>query len=108
MQAPSRTRIDRSTAIDDVDVVSWEVVRHALPETGGRCGSNSNTALLLLLHPVHGGGAIMHFTDLVVHTGVKQYALSRGGLTSVNVSGNTDIAVALNGGLASHDLFLSL
>jgi hypothetical protein len=45
----------------------------------------------------------MHFTQLVVYAGVEQDALSRGGFTSVNVSRNTDIAVTLNGGLASHD-----
>jgi hypothetical protein len=39
----------------------------------------------------------MHFTDLVVNTGVKQNTLGSGGLTGVNVSGDTDITVALNG-----------
>jgi len=44
----------------------------------------------------------MHFTDLVVHTGVEQDPLGRGGLAGVDVSGNTDVTVALNGGLTSH------
>jgi hypothetical protein len=43
----------------------------------------------------------VHFTDLVVHTGVEQDALGRR-LAGVDVSANTDIAVALDGSLASH------
>jgi hypothetical protein len=39
----------------------------------------------------------------VVHAGIKQNALSRRGFASVNVRGNTNIAIALDGGLASHD-----
>jgi hypothetical protein len=84
-------------------VVFWEVVRHAFPEAGGRSRGNGNTALLLLLHPVHGGGAIVNFTDLVVHARVEQNALGGGGLTCIDVSGDTDIAVALDGGLAGHN-----
>jgi hypothetical protein len=30
-----------------------------------------------LLHPVHGRSTVVHFTDLVVHTGVVQDALGR-------------------------------
>ncbi|WP_230952991.1 hypothetical protein [Burkholderia stagnalis] len=44
----------------------------------------------------------MDFTDLVVHTGVKQNALGRRRLAGVDVSANTDIAVALDRSLASH------
>ena len=43
----------------------------------------------------------MHFTDFVIHAGVKQNTLGRGGLASVNMRRNTDVAVALNGGMAS-------
>jgi hypothetical protein len=45
----------------------------------------------------------MNFTNLVVHTSVKKNALGRGGFSGVDVSRDTDIAVALNGGMASHD-----
>ncbi|MEN2473482.1 hypothetical protein ACN22W_01705 [Burkholderia theae] len=44
----------------------------------------------------------MDFTDLVVHTGVKQNALGRRRFAGVDVSANTDIAVALDRSLASH------
>jgi hypothetical protein len=95
--------VNVARGVDDVDVVFSEVVRHAFPEAGGRCRGNGDAALLFLLHPVHGCCAVVHFTDLVVHAGVEQDALGGGGFTSVDVSGDTDIAVALNGGLAGHN-----
>ena len=70
---------------------------HTLPETGRRGRRDGDAALLFLLHPVHGGSAFVNFTDLVVHAGVKQDALGGGGLTGVNVSRDTNIAIALNG-----------
>jgi hypothetical protein len=45
----------------------------------------------------------VHLTDLVIYTGVEQNPLGSGGLTGVNMSGNTYVAVTLNGGMASHD-----
>src|SRR5437868_2152748 len=66
--------------VDDVDAVLGEGQVHALPEAGGGSRGDRDAAFLLLLHPVHGGGAIVHFTDLVVHTGIEQDALGRRGL----------------------------
>jgi hypothetical protein len=76
---------------------------HALPETGGGSGRDRDATLLLLLHPVHGGCAVVHFTNLVVHTGVEKNALGGRGFAGVDVSRNTNVAIALNGRLASHD-----
>jgi hypothetical protein len=45
----------------------------------------------------------MNFTDFMINAGVLKNALGRCGLASVNVSGNTDIAVSLDGSLASHN-----
>jgi hypothetical protein len=98
MQAPSSTRIDRSTSM-----VFWEVVAHALPEAGGCSRRDRDAALLLLFHPVHGRCAVMHFANLVIDAGVIQHAFGRCGLACVDVSGDADVAVALNGSLASHD-----
>jgi hypothetical protein len=61
-----------SRGVDDVDTVRLELLTHTTPETGGRSGGDGDTTLLFLLHPVHGGGAIMNFTDLVINTGVKR------------------------------------
>jgi len=44
----------------------------------------------------------VHFTNFVIDAGVEQDALSRCGFASVDMSRDTDVAVALNGGLASH------
>jgi hypothetical protein len=45
----------------------------------------------------------VNFTNLVVHTGIKKDAFGRGSFTGVNVSGNADVAITLNGSMASHD-----
>ena len=50
--------IDMARRVDDVDAV-------VVPETGGRGGGDRDAALLLLLHPVHRRGTVMHFADLV-------------------------------------------
>src|SRR5471030_140596 len=57
--------------VNDVDVVWFELLSHTRPETGGRSGRDGNTTFLLLLHPVHGGCAVMNFTDFMVYTGVN-------------------------------------
>jgi hypothetical protein len=45
----------------------------------------------------------VHFADLVVHTGVEKNPLGRRRLTGVDVGTNTNIAIAFDGCLASHD-----
>ena len=48
--------------------MSWRVDQRDLvitPFCGGRSGRNRDATLLLLIHPVHGGLAIMNFTNLV-------------------------------------------
>src|SRR5690606_40197569 len=91
--------------VDDVDAVFLILVFHAGPERGGRGRRDGDAAFLFLFHPVHGGGALVGFADLVVDTGVEQDALGRRGLASVDVRGNTDVAIALDGSFASHDVF---
>ncbi len=95
-----------SRRVDDVDVVLGIGLVHALPEAGGRRGGDGDATLLLLLHPVHGGGAIMHLTDLVIDAGIEQDALGRRGLAGVDVSRNANVPVALDRCLASHDSVL--
>jgi hypothetical protein len=90
--------------INDVDAMLGVILRHARPEAGRRRRRNRNAALLFLLHPVHGGRAIMHFTDFVIHTGVEQDAFGGRGFTCVDVRRNTDVAIAFNRGFACHDL----
>jgi hypothetical protein len=77
--------VDVPGRVDDVDGV-------AEPARGGRGGRNRDAAFLLLLHPVHGGGALMNLTDLVVDTGVKQDALGRRGFARVDMRHDPDVA----------------
>ena len=90
-----------SGRIDDVDSVFIELTVHTAPKTSGRSGRNGDTALLLLLHPIHGGSTIVHLTYLVRNTGVKKNAFGSSGFTGINVGTNSDIAIAVNRGFAS-------
>src|SRR5699024_7203924 len=100
--------VDVTGRVNDVDMVGRIVVIHARPECGRGGRRNRDATLLFLLHPVHGGGAFVGFTNLVVDTRVKQDALGGGCLPGIDMRGNTDIAVALDRGFASHDGFLGL
>lgn len=71
--------------VDDVDGV-------VVPVGGGSSRGNGDTPLLLLLHPVHRGGAVVDLTHLVGDTGVVEDPLSRRGLTRVDVSHDPDVA----------------
>ena len=77
--------VDVAGGVDDVDLVVF-------PEAGGGRGGNGDPALLLLLHPVHGGGAVVHLTDLVADTGVVEDALRRRRLAGVDVRHDADVA----------------
>ena len=104
--ALSSTRRLRSTSIvkstwpgrvDDVDAVLGEVVLHPLPEAGGRRGGDRDAALLLLLHVVHDGRAVVHFADLVRYARVEKDALGRRRLPRVDVRRDADVPIALDG-----------
>ena len=62
------------------------------PMAGGCSGGDGNTALLLLLHPVHGCSTLMGLTYLVVYTGVIKNALCRRSLAGIDVSHDSDIS----------------
>ena len=70
-------------------------------------GGNGNTALLFLLHPVGGGRAIVRLTELMDHAGVEQDTFRKRGFATVNVSGNTEVTVALQRGLAVGAAYIS-
>ena len=80
-------------SVDDVNTV-------AVPVAGGRGGRDGDTALLFLHHPVHDGGALVDFTDLVTLTRVEQDALGCRGLTRVDVRHDADVANLVEGDLA--------
>ncbi len=77
--------------IDDVQTGLGELVLGALPVAGGSGGGDGDTTLLLLRHPVHGGGTLVGLADLVVHAGVVQNTLGSGGLARIDVGHDADV-----------------
>ena len=88
--------------VDDVYAMRFILLSHTRPECSSRCGGDSNTTFLLLLHPVHGGCAVMNFTDFMVYTGVEQNTFGSSGFTGVDVRTDTDVTVARDGCCTSH------
>ncbi len=81
-----------------------DAVLHSEPAPGGRRrgGGDGDAALALLLHPVHGGGAFVHFADLVGHTRIEQDALGAGGFPRIDVRHDPDVPDVLELDLACH------
>ena len=77
--------------VDDVDAV-------VAPEAGRRGRGDRDAALLLLLHPVHRGGALVDLADLVRAAGVEKDALGRRRLAGIDVGHDADVAVPLERG----------
>src|SRR5690606_27241015 len=94
--------VNVARGVDEVDAMLVELLVHAAPEAGGGSGGNRDATLLLLLHPVHGGSAFMHFAQLVVDARVEQDALGSSRLARVHVRADTNVAVSLDRGLSGH------
>ena len=88
--------VNVSRSIDDVDTVLVKLLVHARPETGRRSRGDRDATLLLLLHPVHDGGAVVYLTNLVRYAGVKKYAFGRRCLTGIDVGHDANIAITLD------------
>ena len=80
-----RGEIHVSGRVDDVDAV-------VAPVAGGGRGGDGDAALLLLVHPVHGGGAFVHLAHLVRLARVEEDALGGRGLAGVDVRHDADVA----------------
>src|SRR6185437_15716027 len=87
---------DVAGRVDDVDAM-------VAPEAGRRGGGDGDAALLLLLHPVHGGGALMDFADLVGPAGVIKDALGRRRLAGIDMGHDADVAIAIERGSTCHE-----
>ncbi len=88
--------------VDDVYAMRFILFGHTRPECSSCSGSDGDTTFLLLLHPVHGSGAVVNFTDFVVYTGVEQNTFGSRGFTGVDVRTDTDVTVACDGCCTSH------
>lgn len=73
--------VDVTGCVNNVDAVS-------IPLACCCSGCDCDAALLLLHHPVHGGCALVHLTNLVGLAGVIQDALRGGGLMCETRQGN--------------------
>src|SRR6478735_2259199 len=95
--------VDVPGGVDDVDLVF-------LPPAGGGGGGDGDAPLLLLLHPVHRGRALVDLTDLVGDAGVEEDALGGRGLAGVDVRHDADVAdlVEVGGDVNSHCVSASL
>ena len=74
--------------------------RYLFPVSRYGGGGNGNTAFLLLFHPVGRRRPFVGLADLVDHAGVEKDALGKRGFATVDVSRDTEVAVALKRGLA--------
>src|SRR3989339_41342 len=81
-------KVDVARGIDDVDAmfegdIAFGIGRN--PKSGRGRGSDSDTTLLLLFHPIHHRLTLVDFTDFVRDTSIKKHPLASGSFTSVNV-----------------------
>jgi hypothetical protein len=77
--------VDVAGGVDQVD-------RVVPPDAGGRGRGDRDTALLLLLHPVHRGGALVDLADLVVDAGVEEDPLGGRRFARVDMRHDPDVA----------------
>ena len=63
---------------------------------------DGDAALLLLLHPVHGRGAVVDFADLMGLAGVVEDPLGGRGLARVDVGHDPEVAVVFDSVEAGH------
>ena len=89
--------VDVAGRVDDVEAL-------VMPESGGRGRGDGDAALLLLLHPVHGRSAVVHFADLMRLAGIIEDALGRRRLSGIDVGHDAEIAIVLDSVAARHDL----
>ena len=82
--------------IDYIDTVLVELLLHAVPETGRGGRGDRNAALLLLLHPVHDGGAVVDFTYFVRNARVEQDPLRGRRLAGIDMGNNADVPIPRN------------
>ncbi len=87
--------VDVAGGVDDVQPL-------AVPERGGRGRRDGDAALLLLLHEIHGRGAVMHLADLMALAGVIENPLGGRGLAGIDVRHDAEVAVVLDGMGAGH------
>ena len=92
--------VDVSRSVDDVDP-------GILPLSSSCGGSDGDAAFLFLLHPVHGGCALMGLTQLVGASCVEEDSLRCGCFAGIDVSHDTDVTCFFKSKRSSHYSLLS-
>ena len=88
--------IDVTGRVDDVQAL-------AVPKCRRRGGGDRDAAFLLLFHPVHGRGAVMHFADFMRLAGIIENPLRRRRLARIDVGHDAEVPVILDRMAAGHD-----
>ena len=94
--------IDVAGGVDDINLVSLVI---KMPEHRCCSRSDGDATLLLLNHPVHGGGAVVNFTYLMTTASIIEDTLRRRRLAGVDVSHDADITSEAE---RVHHIFLSV
>ena len=94
-----------SRSVNQVDFEFFAVI---VPECCGSGRCDSDTTLLLLLHPVHCSRAVVHLTDFVSQAGIKKDALRSSSLAGIDVGHDADIAGIFKFVVFSHCMSLLL
>ena len=89
--------VNMSRGVDDVDAVLRKLAVHTFPEARRRGGRYGYATLLLLLHPIHDCGAVMHFAKFVRDTRIVEDALGSRGLAGIDVRHDANVAVVFEG-----------
>lgn len=71
-------------------------------------GSDGDAVLSFLGHPIHVGGAFMHFTNFVQSAGIEQNALGQGRFAGIDMGGDTNVPNALEGVCMSASMSASM
>jgi len=79
--------------VDNINAMLFKRAIHTTPETGGSRRGNGYAALLFLLHPIHGGRAVVHLTYFVRNAGVIENAFGGRRFASVDVSHDADVSI---------------
>jgi len=80
--------VDVTGSVDNIDAMIDAV---SLPVTGCSGAGNRDTALLLLLHPVHRRRTLVHLANFVRDARVIEDPFRGGGLTGIDVGHDADI-----------------
>ena len=97
--------------VDDVDTMAVLLKESRIvlglgmaPIAGGSSGSDGDTTLLLLFHPVHGSVAVVGLTDFMVSPVLKQYTLCGSCFTGVDMRHYTNISCFFKSDLSWHNI----